>query len=245
MHVTHVLQKRLVSGECFVAQSALELRNTGWLLLGSGLVTNSFLFCWIFTIKDRCKQVRFHFNESRFAPAVLDSVLGNLRLAWHTWLCPCFTVVLKATGGESRALEGQLKRPSRRRRGSCWEERKRIAFPWRGVINLPSRQINDFFYKKKRKRKRWVSGQQTWCWWVEEIGWASVVVGDLAVFSGEMSLLSMDCGLCLGFTSSLSFAACSFLSRSTVSWHWMRWLFGTKVSMLCLFEACILTVLGS
>ena len=32
----------------------------------------------------------------------------------------------------------------RRRRGSCWEERKRAVFPRQRVIDLPSSQINDF-----------------------------------------------------------------------------------------------------
>ena len=64
-----------------------------------------------------------------------------------------------------RALEGRcssLKKPfkgPRRRRGSCWEERKRIVFTQWGVIDLPSRQIDDFV--QKGNRKNWVS-DQTW-----------------------------------------------------------------------------------
>ena len=45
----------------------------------------------------------------------------------------------------------------RRRRGSCWEERKRIVFPHWGVIDLHSRQINDFSQKGNRKKN--FSGQ--------------------------------------------------------------------------------------
>ena len=45
-------------------------------------------------------------------------------------------------------------------RGGCWEERKKIVFPWRGVIDMPSRQINDFVQKRKQK-ENCVSGQ-TW-----------------------------------------------------------------------------------
>ena len=41
----------------------------------------------------------------------------------------------------------------RRRRGSCWEERKRIVYPQLGVIDLPSRQINDFFITRKQKNE--------------------------------------------------------------------------------------------
>ena len=29
------------------------------------------------------------------------------------------------------------------RHGSCWEERKRVVFPWQGVIDLASRQLFD------------------------------------------------------------------------------------------------------
>ena len=59
----------------------------------------------------------------------------------------------------------QLKKPfkgPRRRRGSCWEERKRIlAFPRRGVIDLPSWQINGFFTKRKRIKIELVSRPAT------------------------------------------------------------------------------------
>ena len=51
--------------------------------------------------------------QSRFASVVVDSVLGHLRLAQHTGLCPCVSV---ATHGESWALEGLFeltRRPSR------------------------------------------------------------------------------------------------------------------------------------
>ena len=57
-------------------------------------------------------------------------------------------------GPLSRAL-CQLKKPfkdPRWRRGSRWEERKRIVFPRWGVIDLPSRQINDFSQNKKQKK---------------------------------------------------------------------------------------------
>ena len=45
------------------------------------------------------------------------------------------------------------------RRGSCWEEGKRTAFPRHGVIDLPSTQVNDF--SQIWHRKNCVSGQ-TW-----------------------------------------------------------------------------------
>ena len=37
------------------------------------------------------------------------------------------------------------------RRGSCWEERKRVAFPQQGFIDLPSRQRDDFVPERKQK----------------------------------------------------------------------------------------------
>ena len=63
-----------------------------------------------------------------------------------------------------RQIEGpwkaacQLKKPFKGlkpRRGSRWKEPKRKVFPRGGVIDLPFRQINDFFYKKPTERE-WV-----------------------------------------------------------------------------------------
>ena len=77
------------------------------------------------------------------------SVWDILALAQHSWLCPCFSVVPEAT---HKASQGPLKvavssqKGPRRRRGSCWEERKRKVFPQHRVIDLPSSQVNDFFY---------------------------------------------------------------------------------------------------
>ena len=48
----------------------------------------------------------------------------------------------------------------RLRRGSCWEEQKKIMFPRWGV-DLHCRQIDDgkkWFFYKKEKEKNWVSG---------------------------------------------------------------------------------------
>ena len=38
------------------------------------------------------------------------------------------------------------------RQGSYWEEQERKVFPEQGVIDLPSRQINNFFTKRKQKK---------------------------------------------------------------------------------------------
>ena len=68
-----------------------------------------------------------------------------LRLAQHTWWCPCISVVLEAMQeAKLRAIEGRcvrsksLSRVQDRDVGSCLEERKRKGFPQQGVIELPS-----------------------------------------------------------------------------------------------------------
>ena len=70
------------------------------------------------------------------------------------------------TWGESRALEGRSgspKSPSRVRdngEGVAGRNEREQYFPQRGVIDFPSRQINDFFCKKETE-KNWISGH-TW-----------------------------------------------------------------------------------
>ena len=55
----------------------------------AGLVTsNSNFFCWLFTIKERCKKACFQ-------QMCNQGVLGPP--AWHTQRCPCFSVVPEAT----------------------------------------------------------------------------------------------------------------------------------------------------
>ena len=75
-----------------------------------GLVTNSNLVCWLFTIKDRCKKVAFSTNaQSRFDSAVNDSILRPPRLVRHTWRCPCISVVPEATHEASQVpLQGAI-----------------------------------------------------------------------------------------------------------------------------------------
>ena len=124
---------------------------------GSGLVTNSIIFCWL-KIKDRCKKVHFKSRcqlfltvswDLRAQRGIPDGVL-------------CISVVPEA---RTRRVEGpgrapcQLKRPFkglRQRRGSCKEELQRTVFPQRGDIALPFRQINDFLQKRnERKSSKW------------------------------------------------------------------------------------------
>ena len=69
-------------------------------------------------------------SRSRLFSIVLDSVLGPLRPARHTWQCPCFSLFRKQ---RTRRVKGlwralcQLKKPfkgRKQRQGICWEERK-------------------------------------------------------------------------------------------------------------------------
>ena len=92
-------------------------------------------------IVGRTKTGAFLTNaQSRFASVVLDGVLGPPHLAWHIWRCPCFCVVPEATHKASRGpLKGAVSaqkpfKGPRQRWGSCWEERKRIAFPNGGSL---------------------------------------------------------------------------------------------------------------
>ena len=63
-----------------------------------------------------------------------------------------------------RRAQSQLKKTfkgPRRRRGSCWEERKWIVFPDEGSLICPPDKSMILF--KKETEKNWVGGQ-TWCW---------------------------------------------------------------------------------
>ena len=100
------------------------------------------------------KRVFSKCTESRFASAVCDSVLEPLRLSRHTWQYPCFYLVLLAMQEErGRSLKGALS-AQKAFQGSETETRELLGgteevFPQWGVINLPSWQINDFFYIKQ------------------------------------------------------------------------------------------------
>ena len=79
-----------------------------------------------------------------------DGFPGLLRLVQHTWRCPFFSEVPKATHEASQwLLKGTLSaqkvlKGPRQRRGSFWEELKIKDLLWREVIDLPYKQINDF-----------------------------------------------------------------------------------------------------
>ena len=56
----------------------------------------------------------------------------------------------EASQGTLKGAVSAVKKPFKglkRRRGSCWEEWKKIAFPGQGFIDLLYRQINDRFFK--------------------------------------------------------------------------------------------------
>ena len=81
-------------------------------MVSSGLVTDSILLFWLFTIKDLCKKVCDFINtQSRFALAVFDGVrdLCALRLPdkkekKDTWRCPFF--LCSSTKKHTRRAEG-------------------------------------------------------------------------------------------------------------------------------------------
>ena len=87
------------------------------------------------------------FSQSRFLSVVLDAVPGPAR---HTWWCPCTSEVSEAiheasSGPLKDSVSAQKALPWRRR-GSCWEERKRKVFPRQGVIDLPGGHFFWNFY---------------------------------------------------------------------------------------------------
>ena len=131
-----------------------------------GLANNSILFCWLFTIKDLCKKVRFQQTHNQGFRQLLFMVSWNLPSMAHltVFLYLCSSRSNARGEGPWRALcrlnQNALLKRSKREWGSCWEEQKRIALPRHSVINLPSRQIKDFS-QKDTKEKLSYSGQ-TW-----------------------------------------------------------------------------------
>ena len=83
---------------------------------------------------------------------------GPLCLARHTWRCPCFSVVPEATHEASRGpLKGAVS-AQKALQGSETETRELLggteeksATPTHEAVDLPFRQINDFFCCKKLK----------------------------------------------------------------------------------------------
>ena len=73
-----------------IAEAAEELRGPTC-QCSPGHVANSVLFCWLFTIKDRCKKVRFQQTHNqglhRLSLMLPDTVNNNWR---KPWLCVCW-----------------------------------------------------------------------------------------------------------------------------------------------------------
>ena len=96
------------------------------------------------------KFVIINAHNQGLLSGAFDGVLGHPRLARYTWQCLCVSVVPGATHEESRGpLKGAMSaqkalQGSETETRSCWEEQKRKLFLRQGVIDLPSRQINDF-----------------------------------------------------------------------------------------------------
>ena len=107
-----------------------------------GLVTILMPFCFLFTIKDRCKKVLFQRTHIQgffcllFLMASWD--LRSPRLVHHRWQCPCR---LKFQKQRTRRVEGplkaprQLKKPPQKRVWDGDEE----DFKRQRVIDLPSK----------------------------------------------------------------------------------------------------------
>ena len=96
--------------------------------------------------------------RSRFVLAVFDGVLGPLRLARQTWLCPCFSVVPKATYEASQGpLKGTVS-AEKALQGSETETRELLGgteeksiSPMRG--HWFTLQANQWFFTKKETKK--------------------------------------------------------------------------------------------
>ena len=74
-------------------------------------------------------------------------IVGYACQCLYSWRFLRFSVVPEATHEACRGLAkgtALAQKAKGWRRGSWWEEQKRIAFPSRGVIDLTSRQINYF-----------------------------------------------------------------------------------------------------
>ena len=74
-----------------VVEAGVVEAKDGWLELQGirGLVNNSVLFCWLFTIKGRCRKVRLQQHKIKVLRQVLLTVSQDLCVErTHTWRCP-------------------------------------------------------------------------------------------------------------------------------------------------------------
>ena len=96
-----------------------------------GLVTNSILFCWLFTIKDRCKKVRFQQT--------------------HNEVCPCFSVVPETTHEASRAPLKDAMSAQKVIQESETETRELLG--GREKKGFPRQGANQWFFTKRKQEK--------------------------------------------------------------------------------------------
>ena len=125
----------------------------------TGLVTNTIIFCWLFTIKDQYKKCVF--NQRRIKVCVSCSRLCPGTSAPSGAHLRVFLYLCSNARGESRgSWRGpcQLKEPFKGpRQGSCWEEWKRTMPLMRGHWFALHQGKSMMFYKKATE-KDWVSG---------------------------------------------------------------------------------------
>ena len=83
------------------------------------------------------KKCIFNKNaQSRFASVVVDSVLAPPRVALHTWLCPCISVVPEATHEASRGPEKGAVSAQKALRGSETETRELLGGTEENSVSL-------------------------------------------------------------------------------------------------------------
>ena len=103
--------------------------------------------------------------QSRFASAVLNSVLGPPRLAQHTWQCPCISVVLEATHEASRGPSKGAVSAQKALQGSEMETRELLGGIRENSVSHPGKSMI-FFTKRKQKKIELVARPGT-----EVVGW--------------------------------------------------------------------------
>ena len=97
-------------------------------------------------------------SMTRFASVVVDGVLGPLRLARHTWRCPCISVVPEATHEASRGPEKGAVSAQKALRGSETETRELLGgteenrvSPMRG--HWFALQANQWVFSERKQKK--------------------------------------------------------------------------------------------
>ena len=117
----------------------------------AGMVTNSFLFCWFFTIKDPVLN-KCVFNNTRQQSVDFDSLLLARQPWW--WWCPCFSVVPEAT---DRANWGPLKGAvSTQKSPSMFQDgdKRKLQLGGREEISISSTRGLIFYRKRNGKKLR-------------------------------------------------------------------------------------------